>query len=61
MNENNHKQINVLKMDVEGAEYEIIEHIKEKNIQIDQILVEFHSLIIENGVTKTKKAIQTLY
>ena len=61
MNENDHKKINVLKMDVEGAEYEIIEHIKENNIQIDQILVEFHSLIIENGVTKTKKAIQTLY
>ena len=61
MKEYDHQKINVLKMDVEGAEYEIIEHIKENNIQIDQILVEFHSLIIENGDSKTKKAIQTLY
>ena len=28
---------------------------------IVKILVEFHSLIIENGDSKTKKAIQTLY
>jgi len=60
MKEHDHQNINVLKMDVEGAEYEIIEYIKENNIQIDQILVEFHSLIIENGDSKTKKAIQTL-
>ena len=42
MEELNHNKIDLLKMDIEGAEYEVINDILEKNIDIDIILVEFH-------------------
>lgn len=37
-----HDHIDVLKMDIEGAEYEVIQGLVESNITIGQILVEFH-------------------
>ena len=42
MEELNHNKIDLLKMDIEGAEYEVINDILEKNIDIDIILVELH-------------------
>lgn len=37
-----HTRIDILKMDIEGAEYAVIEDILRDNIDIGQILVEFH-------------------
>ena len=37
-----HNHIDVLKMDIEGAEYEVIQGLVKSNIIIGQILVEFH-------------------
>ena len=42
MKDNNHSKLDLLKMDIEGAEYEVIDHIQKNNIDIKQILVEFH-------------------
>ena len=61
MNELGHERIDLLKMDIEGAEYEVIDDILSSQIRIDQILVEFHHNRFQNiGVSDTKKAIRRL-
>lgn len=61
MKKNNHQKIDVLKMDIEGAEYEVIEDIVKNKIEVGQILVEFHPHFEKEGRTKTKKAIKALH
>jgi FkbM family methyltransferase len=57
MIKNKHQKIDILKMDIEGSEYDVIDSILNENIEIDQILVEFHPHLIQNGRKKTKKTI----
>lgn len=37
-----HKKIDILKMDIEGFEYQVLENIIKSRLEIKQILVEFH-------------------
>lgn len=60
MNDNHHTQIDVLKMDIEGAEYHVIDDIIKSNILIDQILIEFHHRFKSVGLEKTNAAIKKL-
>ena len=60
MNQNSHSYINLLKMDIEGAEYDILEHILNEKINIDQIVVEFHPHLLKKGKKKTLSMIQKL-
>jgi FkbM family methyltransferase len=55
-----HKIIDILKMDIEGSEYDVIDDILNSNVIINQILVEFHDRFIFNGNSKTKKFINKL-
>lgn len=55
-----HKQIDVLKMDVEGAEYDVINDICKSDIRPWQILVEFHHRFPDVGIKRTKEAIARL-
>lgn len=55
-----HKKIDVLKMDIEGAEYNILDSILESTIQVSQILIEFHARWIDDGKIKTINAIKKL-
>jgi len=55
-----HNHIDVLKMDIEGAEYGVIADLLSCNIRVDQLLVEFHHRWPEVGVQKTKQAIREL-
>jgi len=55
-----HTQIDVLKMDIEGAEYEVIDNLLESNINISQLLIEFHHRFSEVGISKTKQAVNKL-
>lgn len=48
MTELNHTFIDVLKMDIEGSEYEVLEDIIQQDIAIHQILVEFHDRFFPN-------------
>ena len=57
---NGHNKIDVLKMDIEGSEYDVIDSILTDKIEIDQILVEFHPHLIQNGRSKTKNSIKKL-
>ncbi len=60
MNELGHKHIDVLKMDIEGAEYSVIENILKNKISISQILIEFHDRFFENESLKSKQVIEEL-
>jgi FkbM family methyltransferase len=60
MKEKGHNKLDVLKIDIEGSEYEILEQVLEKKIQIDQILVEFHDRFVKKGTLRRRKLIKDL-
>ena len=55
-----HDRIDLLKMDIEGAEYAVLADFLSSGIRVGQLLVEFHHRWSEVGIEKTKHAIQTL-
>ena len=55
-----HDHIDILKMNIEGAEYGVIKDIIAENIEIRQILIEFHTSFPNVGVSKTKEAVKQL-
>jgi FkbM family methyltransferase len=55
-----HTRVDILKMDVEGAEYEILPDILGSPITVGQILVEFHHRWKEVGASRTYRAIASL-
>jgi FkbM family methyltransferase len=56
----NHDHIDLLKMDIEGEEYQVIENIISDNIEIKQIIIEFHHRFKNIGIKKTKSIIKLL-
>ncbi len=60
MKRNGHKKIDLLKMDIEGAEYEVIDDILDSGIWIGQWLIEFHHRFPMNGIAKTRRAVSRL-
>jgi FkbM family methyltransferase len=60
MNKLGHQHIDVLKMDIEGAEYQVIESVLNSSVSVDQILIEFHDRFIENEKSKSRQAIEKL-
>jgi FkbM family methyltransferase len=42
MHQNQHNHIDLLKMDIEGFEYDVLKNILEEKLEVKQILVEFH-------------------
>ena len=55
-----HKTIDLLKMDIEGAEYEVIDTLEKQGIEIRQILVEFHHMYKGISIKDTENAITKL-
>ena len=55
-----HERIDILKMDIEGAEYKVIEDIIHSSIPISQVLIEFHHRFSTVGIGMTKQAISLL-
>jgi FkbM family methyltransferase len=55
-----HEKIDVLKMDIEGAEYEVIEDILNSSLSIKQLLIEFHHRFDHIGTGMTRQAISRL-
>lgn len=60
MKELKHKSLDILKMDIEGAEYSLIEDMKKSQIYPKQLLIEFHHRFPNVGVKKTKESIETI-
>ena len=55
-----HQTIDLLKMDIEGAEYDVIDNLEEQEVEINQILIEFHHMYKGNRLDYTKNAIDKL-
>ena len=55
-----HQYIDVLKMDIEGAEYPVIEDMITSKIEVKQLLVEFHHRMYPDEVHKTRKVLAML-
>jgi FkbM family methyltransferase len=55
-----HQQLDVLKMDIEGAEYGVIEEIAAEDIPVKQLVVEFHHRLSTVGVAQTRRALALL-
>jgi len=60
MKELGHNTIAILKMDIEGAEYQVIEDMAASAIRPAQLLVEFHHRFSGVGLKKTKDAVKKL-
>ena len=52
--------VDIFKMDIEGAEYQVINDILKSNFRPKQLLVEFHHRFPSVGIKKTKQAIRQL-
>ena len=55
-----HPRIDLVKVDIEGAEYVVIDDFIASGIFVKQLLVEFHHRWKEISVSKTKLAIRKL-
>lgn len=60
MKERGHLYIDLLKIDIEGFEYAVIDDILKKSIDIKQICVEFHHFMKGIKILETLKAIASL-
>jgi FkbM family methyltransferase len=56
----NHKEIDVLKMDIEGTEFEVIPDIINSEIIVKQLLVEFHPRFYWDGYFRLYKTLKLL-
>lgn len=45
-----HRHIDILKMDIEGAEFQVIKNILSDGIQFYELCVEFHDRMFKNGI-----------
>ncbi len=55
-----HTSIDVLKMDIEGSEYAVIDSIIASPLTIRQLLIEFHDRLFDDGYSQTQNAIKKL-
>lgn len=60
MSELNHKEIDLLKMDIEGAEYDVIPEILKSQIYPKQLIVEFHDRMVENKTKNSHNIVQLM-
>jgi FkbM family methyltransferase len=60
MSDLGHTSLDILKMDIEGAEYDVIDDMLASGILPRQVLIEFHHRFPNVGLAKTTAAIQKL-
>jgi FkbM family methyltransferase len=60
INELGHKKIDILKMDIEGSEYDVMDDILNSGVNISQILVEVHHRFPGMGIKKTVELVNKL-
>jgi hypothetical protein len=53
-----HQKIDILKMDIEGAEYSALKNMMNSGINISQICVEFHHRFMDNGISSVASLIK---
>jgi FkbM family methyltransferase len=56
-----HIKIDLIKLDIEGAEYDVMDDILDLGMNIPQILIELHHRFSTIGIAKTKDLLQKMY
>lgn len=51
---NGFKNVDIVKLDIEGFEYEVLESLLSSSVYVGQILVEFHDFLPQIGFEQTK-------
>lgn len=60
VNDLGHKHIDVIKMDIEGSEYDVLEKILTSEVTIDQLLIEFHDRLFDQENYKSKEIVNKM-
>lgn len=60
MGQNGHTRCDLLKMDIEGAEYKVLKSLVQSKLSVDQIVLEFHPEMVLNGFRETLSILNTL-
>jgi FkbM family methyltransferase len=55
-----HTKLDVLKMDIEGAEYDVLDNLLAAPLPANQLLIEFHDRFFADGIARTRDAVQRL-
>lgn len=55
-----HRHVDLLKLDIEGAEYEVLDDMLDSAIRPTQLLVEFHYRFAADGIARTRRMIERL-
>jgi FkbM family methyltransferase len=55
-----HDRLDVLKMDIEGAEYGVVDNILASGVDIGQLLIEFHHRFADVGIERTRQTVTKL-
>lgn len=55
-----HQCVDVLKLDIEGSEYDVLDDVVREDIPVKQLLVEFHHFLPRIPVGRTRAALQSL-
>lgn len=55
-----HTEIDILKIDIEGSEYQVLDSILNSNVKINQILIEIHERFFLDGRRKTQELLSNL-
>lgn len=55
-----HRRIDLLKMDIEGSEYGVIDQILDEKVEIGQLVVEVHERYLPEGKMLTEKMVKKL-
>ena len=56
----NHTSISLIKIDIEGTEYQVIDHMIENDIFPQQILVEYHHRFNDKNKKMTQRSLANL-
>lgn len=56
-----HSHVDVLKMDIEGAEYNVVEDVLNESIEIKQLLIEIHDRFFLDGRERSARMFEILY
>ena len=55
-----HSDVSILKMDIEGAEYNVLQDMMRTGIKPDQILVEYHHFFKDSTLRRTRDSVEML-
>ena len=55
-----HARLDLLKMDIEGAEYDVVDDILASGVKVTQLLIEFHHRFPDVSIDRTRQAVTKL-